>query len=144
MKLYNSYIKENKKGEIEDLIFVKSGFSFWAFFFSFLWFLYHKMFKATVTAFFLYIFLGWLITLYNPNDLDASIISISVSIIIAINANFWYAQYLEKKGYKFAGCVFGNSFRAAKLRFVEGFIEKEGDRNVKHYKFLNEQEKVKS
>ncbi len=141
MKLYNSYLKKNKKGDIEDLIFVKSGFSFWAFIFTFLWFIYHKMAKVSIIVIAVSIGLTYLSNFYLPSNLDSLITSVGISIIVAINANYLYSRHLLGKGYEFAGCTFGTNINAAKLRFVEGFIDQNGYKRVKLYKFLNKKKK---
>ena len=141
MKLYNSYIKTRKEGDVEDLIFVKNGFAFLAFFFNFLWFGYNKMFKWVAIV----ILFDWLlikaIGFYNPSAFDTLVIFFSTSLLIGANANYLHSKYLRAKGYEFVGCVFGENREAAKLRFVEGYLDKYDEETIKRYKFLNKQDR---
>lgn len=141
MKLYNSYIKKTKKGDVKDLIFIKNGFSFTAFFFNFLWFLYHKMFKGVVIVLLVDIFLIKITGIYKSSIFDIFVTFLGTSLIIAANANFWYSKYLKAKGYEFVGCVFGSNRDSAKLRFVEGYLDKYDDETISKYKFLKKEDR---
>ena len=48
MKLYNALVRKNESGKIEDIIMVKEGFSWQAFIFNTIWFIYHRMFKEII------------------------------------------------------------------------------------------------
>ncbi len=124
MKLYNAYIKNSENGAVDDLVLIKNGTSYKALFFSIIWFIYHRMWKET---FILFAVIWGLIYLQEKSILPGyeavTIIIICLSLIIAVNANFWYSKYLQKRNYQFSGCVFGKNQEMAKLRFVEGYIE---------------------
>ncbi len=118
MKLYNCYIKKNKNNEVEDIIMLKEGFSFPAFFFSGLWFFYHKMWKELLSIIVINIILGILAN--SLSSFDKAFFEFIFIFIIAINANYWLGKHLKaKKAYEFAGLVFGNSTAEAKLRFFK-------------------------
>ncbi len=119
MKLYSAFTKENREGKIEDVILLKDGFSYPAFFFSGLWFLYHKMwqeFFALLLINFAFILLGGI-----SSSFDRIFLEIAFIFIIALNANYWRADKLRKSGYNFVGLVFGNNPAEAKLRFANNF-----------------------
>lgn len=142
MQLYNSYIKKTKSGEIEDLIFVKNGFSFPAFIFSLGWFAYKKMiFVATAI---LIILLGLIdvTSYYLDNKVAGTILAIlSTLLIIGVNANYWYSKFLKKRGYNFIGCIFGKSKEEAKLRFVEAcYLDKDAKQAIDEYKILDKRD----
>lgn len=141
MKLYNSYIKTRKEGDVEDLIFVKNGFAFPAFIFNFLWFVYNKMFKWVTLVIVLDVVLIKIIGFYNPSVFDILVIFFATSLLIGANANYLHAKYLKAKGYEFVGCVFGENKEAAKLRFVEGYLDTHDEETIKRYKFLNKQDR---
>ena len=117
MKLYNALIKKNKEGKIEDVILLKEGFSFFAFLFSGLWFLYHKMWKelfALILINITFAFLGKI-----SSDFNKIFLEISFLFIIALNANYWLCDHLKKKGYQLVGMVFGENITNAKIRFIK-------------------------
>lgn len=118
MKLYNILIKKDSAKKIEDVVLIKEGFSWLAFFFSGLWFLYHKMWKeflviiAINIAFF---FLGKLIS-----DFDKVLFESAFVFVIALNANYWLCEHLKKKHYEAAGLILGHNHVEAKLHFFQG------------------------
>lgn len=117
MKIYNALIKKNKEGKIEDVILLKEGFSFFAFLFSGLWFLYHKMWSE-----FLAILLVNFLIAYMGNffpAIDKVLLEISLIFLIALNANYWLCEHLKKKDYNFVGLVFGRDQTHARLRFLK-------------------------
>lgn len=118
MKLYNALVKRNPTGKIEDIVLIKDGFSWSAFLFSGLWFLYYRMWKdllALIAVNFAFVFLAKI-----SSSFDRIFLEFGFFFLIALNANYWRADHLKKKGYEFVGLVFGANQIDAKLRFVEG------------------------
>jgi hypothetical protein len=112
MKLYNTLVKNNEKGKVQDIIFVKEGFSFFALLFGPFWFLYHKMWQEFLAL----ILLNVALTIFASPD--KFLLEISLSIIIAANANYWLCDNLRKRDYKFLGMTFGGNKTSAELRFI--------------------------
>lgn len=142
MKLYNSYIKKTQDGDIQDLLFVQNGFSIFALLFNFIWFCFHKMFRASLFALICIWAVAQIFNLIGINGFLAFLLSfLSTSLIIAVNGNFWYSKYLRAKKYEFVGCFFGKNKEAAKLRFVEQYIGEVGEDVISKYKFLDKQDR---
>ncbi len=125
MKLYNALVKKNNYGEIEDVILLKEGFSSYAFLFSGLWFLYHKMWREFLLLLLLNCFLVFLAK-FLPTFSHISL-EIAVALMIALNANYWLIEHLKKKNYMFAGMIFGENFDEAHSRFL---IKNYGDNSA--------------
>ena len=125
MKLYNALIRKNESGKIEDIIMVKEGFSWQAFFFNTIWFIYHRMFKEIIIL----LLIGFAFSFFAKlsNDFDKLTMQIALFFMVALNANYWLSEKLKKKGYEFAGIVFGSNSTNAKLRFVQRMQGKELD-----------------
>ncbi len=119
MKIYNALIKKTSEGKIEDIVLLKEGFSFSAFFFSGFWFLYHKMWKE----FFVLAVINILFIFFAKisSDFDKASLEIAFLFIIALNANYWLCEHLKNKNYEFIGLVFGDNESSAKLRFIKNF-----------------------
>jgi len=117
MKLYSALIKKNKEGKIEDVVLLKDGFSFPAFFLSGLWFLYHKMWKEFLGLILVNITLVSISKIYAHFDLIS--LEILFAFIVALNANYWLCEHLRKRNYEFVGLVFGTSYSNAKFRFIK-------------------------
>jgi len=117
MKIFNVLVKKNSDEKIEDIVLLKEGFSWAAFFFSGLWFLYHKMWREFLAIVLINIAIASLGKIFS--DLDQILLEIALAFIIALNANYWLCEHLKKKKYEFVGLVFGDDCVSARLRFVQ-------------------------
>lgn len=131
MKLYNALIKKNNQGTIEDIILIKEGFSYPAFFFSGLWFLYHKMWKEFAVLALINILFA--VSSKISSGFDKAALEFAFIFIIALNANYWFCEKLLKtKNYEFIGLVFGDNAANAKLRFIKNL---EADHEINQTEF---------
>lgn len=119
MKLYNVLLKKNKEGKIEDIILLKDGFCWMAFFFSIFWFLYHKMWKESFVLFSANIAIAILSSNGVITGEAKFFLEIIFAIFIAINANYWLLESLKTRGYEFSGLIFGSNAVSAKIRFMK-------------------------
>lgn len=105
MKFYNAYFSRDKKNKIDDVVVIKEGFSLTALILGPLWFLYHKMWQE----FFTLILLKMAISIMGNflPTFDRLVMEIIVMFLVALNANYWYAQSLLKKDYKFLTIIGG-------------------------------------
>ena len=117
MKLYSALIKKNKDGKIEDITLLKEGFSFYAFLFGPLWFLYHKMWQEFTALLALNIAFGIFGDI--TSGFDKIFLEIALVFAIALNATHWLCDNLKKRNYQFVGLVFGSDLANAKLRFIK-------------------------
>src|SRR4051812_36267366 len=104
MKIYNALIKKNSKGKITDLILLKEGFSYAAFFFNGLWFLYHKMWREFLAV----LLVNW--ALASPHflpEFDQIFLLIAFVFITSFNANYWLVEHLKKQNYELVDLVPG-------------------------------------
>ncbi len=120
MKFYSALIKKDETGSVEDAVMLYDGFSWQAFIFGGLWFLYHKMWRE-----FALILLLNLLIFHIPalSDFDKIMLEIAFNVIIAVNANYWLELRLQKKrGYKFSGMVGAANSVDAKLRLLQNSV----------------------
>ena len=122
MKLYNVLLKKNKNKKIEDVILLKEGFCWMAFFFSIFWFLYHKMWKESLVLVVANIFIAILTSNGLVVGSSKFFLEVFFAIIIAINANYWLLENLKTRGYEFSGLVFGNNAVTAKMHFIKDLV----------------------
>lgn len=118
MKLYSVLIKKNPAEKIEDVVLLKDGFSWLAFFFSGLWFLYYRMWKEFLVL--IVVNVAFVFLAKISSNFDRILLEIAFIFMVALNANYWRAESLKKSGYEFAGLVFGADQVDAKLHFVDG------------------------
>jgi len=123
MKLYNALIKKNKEGKIEDVILLKEGFSWLAFFFSIFWFLYHKMWKESFALLVVNVVFAALDTNAILSGFNKILVELLFTFVIALNANYWLVENLKTRGYEFVGLTFGDDCANAKMRFVKNLTD---------------------
>jgi hypothetical protein len=121
MKLYNILIKKNKNSQIEDVVVVADAFSFHCLIFSWLWFLYHKMWRNVLILVAVSIAFSVFEQLNIFPKLDLYLLEFSFLIIVAVNGNYWRLQHLAARGYESTGSIFSKNSDEAKIRSVETF-----------------------
>ena len=120
MKLYSVFIKQDTNGKVEDIKFLKEGISLLALLFSPIWFAYHRMWREFFAVIIITLIISHFAISVSPS-FDA-ILQIILCFIIAINANYWFGEFLQKrKDYDFAGVVFGQDLAEAKMNFTHNF-----------------------
>lgn len=119
MKLYNTLIKKNHEGKIEDILLLKEGFSLMAFLFSAFWFLYHKMRKEFVVLLLANFAFTFAQKLNFLSGFDEMCLQMAFFFVVALNANYWLVDDLKKRGYEFTGVVFGANITDARMRFID-------------------------
>lgn len=138
MKLYNALVKKNQLGKIEDIIMIKEGFSWKAFIFNAIWFVYHRMWKEIIILLAISFAFGFFAKM--SNDFDKASLQLALFFMVSLNANHWLCDKFKRKGYDFVGIVFGNNSTNAKLRFVQKLQKKEFDTDQFGDAFLNPKE----
>lgn len=114
MKFYNIFLKEDNNGAIRELILLKYGFNFFAFFFNIFWLLYKKCF---VTSILISIILYTVSTFLSFDYF--MIIFLLLSIILGFESDRLLIKKYIKEDYKYLGYTSGNNEIEAKRRFLD-------------------------
>ena len=125
MSSYSALIKKNSAQKIEDIIFLKEGFSWPAFLFGSLWFFYQRMWREFFVVLVFDLAFASLENFVSP--LDGIFLHLAFSALIALNANYWLATHLKKKNYQFAGMALGENLASAQINFLQNFQADESD-----------------
>jgi Protein of unknown function (DUF2628) len=107
MATYSIYAK----GDVEDAIFVRDGFSWGAFVFAGFWALWHRMWIVAVLAFVVMMLASAL-----PWKLEF-LLNFSVSLVLGVFGNDLRAWSLARHGFAKAGLVDANNLEDAELQF---------------------------
>jgi len=119
MKLYNAFIKKDQNGKIEDVVLLDEGFSFLAFLFGGLWFLFHRMWLNAAIIFAINYMLQSISNNAILSKLDVMFLETSFLIIVAYNANHWFGEHLARLGYQISGFVLANNKAEARIKAVQ-------------------------
>lgn len=122
MAIYSVYLPRDAKPEVvsDRAVFVRDGFSFWAFLFGPLWFLRHREWFGLV---------GWLVIAVLLSIAErwlGSVIGGGLELILAlatgIVANDIRCLSLAMRGFRESGVVEGQSREAAERRFFDSWL----------------------
>lgn len=119
MKLYSALIKKDKNNKIEDVVLLEEGFSFLAFLFNGLWFLFHRMWANAAVIFAINYALQSLGEAAVLSKIDLMFLEFSFLIIIAYNANYWFGEHLLCLGYQISGFVLAANKAEARIKAVQ-------------------------
>lgn len=114
-KIYSVYIKKDSN-PLENAIFIKQGFNFWAFIFNIIWALFNRLWLVAIALFALNCVF---VTIDSP---AMALVSFLVNIWFGFEANNFKAAKLEKLGYINFDVVTGIDPLAAKQRFFDKYL----------------------
>lgn len=133
MKLYNALIKKDQNNKIEDIILLEEGFSWVALFFSLPWFLFHKMWRHALIL----LVINSLFVHFGNSEFfsktDLLLLEISLSLMIALNAGYWYNQHLQQKGYIPLNYNLAHNKEEARIKAMEDFYFRNPNLNFNEF-----------
>jgi hypothetical protein len=103
----------------ERCVFVRDGFSFWAFLFAPLWMLRHRMWLVLVCYLVVSIGLAVAVTAAGASGSVVSLIGILIALWIGLEAGTLWRFSLRRRGFKEVGVVGGDGREVAEQRFFE-------------------------
>lgn len=122
MKIYLVFIRPGTAHAQERPIMVKEGFNIFAFFFTFFWALYHRMWKP---LFYISAFNIALITVNNAQLLtqpSLAIVQLAFQIMVGFMACDWMQAKLTSKGYILADISAADHLLKAEQRYFERML----------------------
>jgi hypothetical protein len=115
-KIFSVYVKKDSKNPLDTAVFVKQGFSFWAFFFAPIWALYNRLWFA-----FLLLVVFSVLLAINKGP-EFTIASLILNIWFGFEANNFKTRKLERRGYIVFDVVTGIDKLAAQTRFYDKYL----------------------
>lgn len=122
LHIYTVHLKPHDPAPHETAEFIKEGFSLWAFLFTWMWALYHRMwwiavgFVAIEGAIGLAIYEGLL------GENRAGVLRLGVQVLIGMLGNDMRRWQLKKRGFITADIVSGDSDLVAEQRFFDRWL----------------------
>ncbi|MGB5092178.1 MAG: DUF2628 domain-containing protein [Parvibaculum sp.] len=117
MRIYTVYELPGAPLDAGGVVFVREGFSWPAFFFSWIWALIHKLWLVTMG---LFVVLAALAALFEALHIDptaVSVMSVAVQFFFALQANDFWRWTLERQGYRFVALQSARNLQEAELAF---------------------------
>ncbi|MEQ8195798.1 MAG: DUF2628 domain-containing protein [Rhodospirillales bacterium] len=123
MRLYTIHIlgfeHKARRDPDRNLVLVKEGFCWPAFFFSGLWALWNRMWLWGTVLIAANIALGFSLRRFHGDPLTDSLASLGLAVVIGFIANDLRRRSLDFKGYREFGVVAGDNASEAERRFFD-------------------------
>ena len=119
MRLYTVHIRRHGLDPDRDLVLVKEGFSWPAFFFSFLWALWRRLWLAALVFALAEVALSALMMLIQPNLPAQVALSLGLAAVIGHLGNDLRRKKLAAQGFALMGVAAGDDGDTALRRFLE-------------------------
>ncbi len=119
MKVYSVHLRRHGLDADRDVVLVKEGFSWPAFFLSFLWALWHRLWLAAALIVLVNAAISIGIYLLRPDPLTQVAVSLGVAAVIGYLADGFRQNKLARQGFAFAGVVSGINGDHAFRRYLD-------------------------
>jgi hypothetical protein len=117
MRVYTVHMRRPALDPETDFRLVKEGFSWPAFFFSFLWALWSRLWLVAAGLLALEVTIGAVLSLLDGDFWTQAALSLGVALLIGVFANDLKRSTLFRRGFLEAAVVTGNSIDDAERRF---------------------------
>jgi hypothetical protein len=108
--------------EPDRYVFVRDGFSFWAFLFGPLWMLRHRMWLVFVLYVVIALLLEGFVALAGGSDLVIAAIGFLISLWVGLEAATLRRFTLRRRGWRDVGVISGEDREAAERRFFDACL----------------------
>jgi len=108
--------------EPERFIFVRDGFSIWAFLFAPLWMLWHRMWLVLVCYIVMAVGLEAVVRALGASEPAGTLIGLCISLLVGLEAGTLRRFTLTRRRWKNIGIVSGDDREAAERRFFETWV----------------------
>jgi len=111
---------ENRREmQLADMVPVKEGFCWPAFFFSVVWSLWHRLWFVAIALVAVNLVAGIIVFQTGANDVVNFVISFGIALVLGYLANDFRRAKLERQGYSERGVVLAGSAEAAVERYLD-------------------------
>jgi hypothetical protein len=120
MKTYTVHLRRHGLDPERDLVLVKEGFAWPAFFLGGLWALAHRLWLTALVLFAVVIAVEVVLVALEADEISHAAISLGIATAVGWIANDLRRRVLARRGYALAGVVAGEDRDTALWRFLEG------------------------
>lgn len=119
MRLYTVHIRQNSQAPDREAVLVKQGFAWPAFFFRFLWALFHRMWIAAAAIVVIEVALFGVIGAIGLDELSVATIGLGWNVMLGAWGNDLRRLQLRWHGYEEIATVGGRNLAAAERRLFD-------------------------
>ncbi len=108
--------------EAERIMFVRDGFSFWAFLFGPLWMLWHRMWLVLAGYIAIVVVLETLAVVFDVSSNADAVVGLLISLLVGLEAGTLRRFTLRRRGWVNVGVVSGDDVEDAERRFFDAWL----------------------
>ncbi len=123
MRIYTVHVRRHGLDPDRDLVLVKEGFSWPAFFFGGVWALAHRLWWVAIILFAVVLAVEAGLMALAIDSVSAFAVSLGLALVIGGLANDLRRRVLDRRGFAFAGVVAGDNRDHALRRYLESAPE---------------------
>ncbi len=120
MRLYTVHVRRHWPDADRDLVLIKEGFCWPAFFLGPLWALWHRLWLAALVLLVADVALSGAALLLRLDGLSQGMVSVGFAAIVGFVANDLRRRALERRRFTFAAVVSAGGLEDAERRFLDG------------------------
>ncbi len=120
MRLYTVHLRRRRPDAESDLVLIKEGFCWPAFFLVPLWALWHRLWLIAVVLFATDLALGGAALLLPVDAVSQGAVTVGLAAIVGFVANDLRRRALKRRRFTLAAVVSAASREAAERRFLDG------------------------
>lgn len=120
MRVYTVHVHRRRRDPDRNVVLVKEGFCWPAFFFSAIWAIWKGLWLVAVLFVVLEIALGLVFDVFLIDPLTQAALALLLSLAIGFFANDLRRWTLTRRGFRDGGVVVGRNLLAAERRLFEG------------------------
>jgi hypothetical protein len=114
--------------DAERIVFVRDGFSFWAFLLAPLWMLWHRMWLVLAGYVIVAVALETALAAFGGARAAASILGLFISLLVGLEASTLRRFTLRRRRWKNVGIVSGDDVEDAERRFFDAWLRQSPSR----------------
>jgi hypothetical protein len=112
----------------ERYMFVRDGFSFWAFLLTPLWLLWRRMWLVLVCYLVISTGIAILVSVLGGSSFTVGLVGLVISLLIGLEAGTLRRFTLNRRGWKNVGVVSGEDLEDAEWRFFDAWVRQVASR----------------
>jgi hypothetical protein len=132
MSTYTVHVppRESSARDLERYVFVRDGFSFWAFLLAPLWMLWHRLWLALIGYVVIVVLLQIGLHLIGASTTVTFTAGALLALLVGFEAATLRRMTLARRGWKNAGIVVGDDIESAERRFFDAWLRGEPPRSA--------------
>ena len=108
--------------EPERMVFVRDGFSFWAFLWAPLWMLWHRMWVVLLGYVVLTAIFIWILVALGASRAALAVVGLFISLLFGLESSTLRRLSLRRRGWSNVGIVSGSDLEDAERRFFGAWV----------------------